>query len=204
MLRSRIVGQFGRPSGVVGRLVGLAMAWRPSNLERNQKMVELLRIGDGDRILEIGFGPGVAIEAAARLAPHGKVVGVDHSKTMLRQASRRNAAAIAEGRVELHLASGEALPAFTEPFDKLMASNVHMFLRHPLEALRSWFAVIRPGGRIAITHQSRKKGATDADSAEGAERIAGDLRAAGFVDVRSETLTMKPVSAVCVLARRPE
>jgi SAM-dependent methyltransferase len=203
-LRNRIVAQFGRPSGVLGTLVGLVMARRSSNRERNRRMIDLLQIRDGDRVLEIGFGPGVAIEMAARLAPHGKVVGIDHSKIMLRQASRRNAAAIAARRVELQLGSGEALPTFTEGFDKVMASNVHMFLRDPVVALKGWLDVTRPGGRIAITHQSRMKGATDADSAQGAERIAVDLRAAGFTDVRVETLVMRPVSAACVLARRPD
>ena len=96
------------------------------------------------------------------------------------------------------------LPTFAEPFDKVMASNVHMFLEDPIAALKRWRAVTRPGGRIAITYQSRKQGATDADSAQGADRIATDLRAAGFVDVRIETLEMKPVNAACVLARRPE
>jgi ubiquinone/menaquinone biosynthesis C-methylase UbiE len=180
------------------------MARRASNRERNRRTVELLQIRASDRVLEIGFGPGLAIELAARVASHRKVVGVDHSEIMLRQASRRNAATIAADRVELHLASAEALPTFAEPFDKVMASNVHMFLEDPIAALKRWRAVTRPGGRIAITYQSRKQGATDADSAQGADRIATDLRAAGFVDVRIETLEMKPVNAACVLARRPE
>jgi ubiquinone/menaquinone biosynthesis C-methylase UbiE len=201
-LRSRIVAQFGQPTGVVGGLVGLVMATRPSNRERNRRAVELLQIGAGDRVLEIGFGPGLAIEMAARLARSGKVVGVDHSEVMLRQASRRNRAAIAAGRVELHLASAEALPPFTEPFDKVMASNVHMFLVDPVSTLRQWFAVTRSGGWVAITHQSRKQAATDADTAQEADRIAVDLRAVGFTDVRIETLEMKPVNAACVLACR--
>ena len=100
-LRSRIVAQFGQPTGIVGRLVGLVMARRPSNRERNRRTIELLQIRDGDRVLEIGFGPGLAIEMAARLARSGKVVGVDHSDVMLRQASHRNRAAIAAGRVQL-------------------------------------------------------------------------------------------------------
>jgi ubiquinone/menaquinone biosynthesis C-methylase UbiE len=179
------------------------MAIRPSNRERNRRTVELLQIGETDRVLEIGFGPGLAIGMAAALARRGKVVGIDHSEIMLRRASWRNASAIAAGRVELHLASAEALPAFTEPFDKVMASNVHMFLEDPVGVLRRWLAVTRPGGLIAITHQSRKRGATDADSAGGAERIASDLRTAGFADIHIETLEMKPVSAACVLARRP-
>ncbi len=202
-LRSRIVAQFGQPTGIFGRLVGLVMATRPSNRERNRRTIELLQIRDGDRVLEIGFGPGLAIEMAARLAGSGKVVGVDHSEIMLRQASRRNQAAIGAGRVQLHLASADALPPFPEPFDKVIASNVHMFLDDPVSTLRLWLAIMRPGGWIAITHQSRKQGATDADSAQGADRIAADLRAAGFTDVRIETLEMKPVNAACVLGRRP-
>lgn len=202
-LRSRIVAQFGQPTGIVGRLVGLVMATRPSNRERNRRTIELLQIRDSDRLLEIGFGPGLAIEMAARLARSGKVVGVDHSEVMLRQASRRNRAAIAAGRVQLHLASADALPPFTEPFDKVMASNVHMFLDDPVSTLRRWLVITRPGGWVAITHQSRKQAATDADTAQVADRIAADLRAAGFTDVRIETLEMKPVNAACVLGRRP-
>jgi SAM-dependent methyltransferase len=116
----------------------------------------------------------------------GKVVGVDHSEIMLRQASRRNRAEIDAGRVQLHLASADALSPFTEPFDRVMASNVHMFLDDPVSTLRRWLIITRPGGWIAITHQSRKQAATDADTAQGAERIAADLRVAGFTDVRSD------------------
>jgi ubiquinone/menaquinone biosynthesis C-methylase UbiE len=179
------------------------MATRPSNRERNRRTVELLQIRDGDRVLEIGFGPGLAIEMAARLARNGKVVGVDHSEIMLRQASRRNRAAIAAGRVQLHLGSASSLPAFNESFDKVMASNVLMFLDDPVATLRQWLAVTRPGGWIAITHQSRKKGATDADSARDADQIGADLRAAGFTNVRIEILEMKPVNGACVLGNRP-
>jgi ubiquinone/menaquinone biosynthesis C-methylase UbiE len=202
-LRSKIVAQFHQPTGVAGRLVGLVMATRPSNRERNRRTVQLLQIRDGDRVLEIGFGPGLAIEMAARLAPNGKVVGVDHSEIMLRQASRRNRAAIAAGRVQLHLGSASSLPAFNESFDKVMASNVLMFLDDPVATLRQWLAVTRPGGWIAITHQSRKKGATDADSARDADQIGADLRAAGFTNVRIEILEMKPVNGACVLGNRP-
>ncbi len=202
-LREAIVRQFGRPSGFAGRLVGLIMARRPSNLERNRRMIELLPIRDGDRILEIGFGPGMAIEMAARRAGSGKVVGVDHSELMLRQAARRNRAAIEAGRVHLYLASADALPPFPEPFDEVMASNVLLFLDDPASTLRRWLAVMRPGGWIAVTHQSRKQAATNADTARDADRIAAGLRAAGFTDVRIETLEMKPVNAACVLGRRP-
>jgi ubiquinone/menaquinone biosynthesis C-methylase UbiE len=202
-LRRAIVRQFGKPTGLAGRLVGRVMATRPSNRERNRRTVELLAIQPDDRVLEIGFGPGLSIEMAARRATNGKVVGVDHSEVMLRQATSRNRPAIAAGRVELHLASADELPPLAEPFDKVMASNVHLFLDDAVATLRRWLAITRPGGCIAITHQSRKAAATDRDTTDAADRIAADLRTAGFTDVRIETLEMKPVNAACVLARRP-
>src|SRR6266508_778465 len=100
-IRSAIVQQFGRPSGPLGVLAGLIMRMRPSNRLRNLRTVELLDIRSDDRVLEVGFGPGLAVARAAALASAGNVVGIDHSELMLRQASRRNAEAIRAGRVEL-------------------------------------------------------------------------------------------------------
>jgi ubiquinone/menaquinone biosynthesis C-methylase UbiE len=59
-------------------------------------VVSLLALPPAGRILEIGCGPGVAIAALIR-AGAGHVDGVDHSAVMLRQAARRNAAAIWAG-----------------------------------------------------------------------------------------------------------
>ena len=67
-LRSRIVSQFKRPSGPLGHLVGWIMQVRGSNRERTLWTVGLLNVEPEDRILELGCGPGVGVEAcAARL-----------------------------------------------------------------------------------------------------------------------------------------
>ncbi len=88
-LRRAIVRQFGRPTGLVGRLAGLVMTIRPSNRERNRRTVELLDIRPDDRVLEVGHGPGLALQWAAERAVRGKVVGIDHSAQMHREAARR-------------------------------------------------------------------------------------------------------------------
>jgi ubiquinone/menaquinone biosynthesis C-methylase UbiE len=201
-LRQAIVRQFGQPTGLVGRLVGLVMARRPSNRERNRRTIELLDIQPDDRVLEIGYGPGLAIEWAAERAVRGKVVGVDHSDLMHRQAARHNARAIEAGLVELHIASVDALPAFDSSFDKVFAVNVHLFWPDPERVLAGLATVMKPGGTIALTFQPRSRGATNDDTRLGAERIAESLQAAGFGGVRAEILPMKPVDAVCVLGKR--
>lgn len=198
-----IVRQFGRPSGALGRLAGLVMERRPSNRERNLQTLALLEIQPEDHVLEIGFGPGFALSRAAELAKRGRVLGVDHSEVMVERASRRNATAIAGGRMELRLGNAAEVALPEAAVDKAYAVNVFMFWGDPEAVLRRLLACLRPGGLLAITHQPRNPGATDDDARADAGRIVAALKGAGFVEVGVKVLPMKPVSAACVLARRP-
>lgn len=195
--------QFGRPSGLAGRLAGWIMARRPSNRERNRRTVELLGIGPEDSVLEIGFGPGVALEDVARRATRGRIVGIDHSPLMVAMASRRNAAAIADGRMTLRVAPAEPLPDLGGGFDKALAVNVAMFWSEPVATLRRIRAQLRPGGTLALTFQPRQRGATDEDARRRAETLAATMRDAGYAGVRVEMLPMAPVAAACVIGTAP-
>src|SRR5258705_6239497 len=98
-------GQLHKPTGLLGRVAGWTLAHRPSNIERNRWTVDLLQVREDDHVLEIGFGPGLAIERVARLAPRGRVVGIDHSALMVEQASRRHRSAIDAGIVSVRQGS---------------------------------------------------------------------------------------------------
>jgi SAM-dependent methyltransferase len=118
---------------------------------------------------------------------------------MLRQARSRNASAVRAGRVDLRLASVERLPAFDEPFDKIMAVNVIGMWPQPVERLTQLRRLLRPGGRIAIAMQPRSPGATDETAARRGAEIATQLAAAGFTQIRQETLPLRP-AVVCLIA----
>lgn len=195
----RVVGQFHRPHGPAGRLAGWVMAHRSSNLLRNRWAVSLLDVQPTDRVLEIGFGPGIAIAELSRLATRGQVLGVDHSQVMVRQASRRNAPAVRAGRVDLRLASVEALPGFGGPVDKILAVNAMGFWPDPVARLTELRNMLRPGGKIAIAAQPRCPGATSETSARAAREIEAALAHAGFSRTQVETLNLDP-PVVCVLA----
>jgi SAM-dependent methyltransferase len=201
-LAMAIRSQFMRPRGCVGWLVGWEMALRSSNRKRNVWAVGLLGVERTDRVLEIGFGPGIAIRELSRRATHGLVCGVDHSAVMVRQATRRNADAVRAGRVELRCGSAEHLPAFAEPFDKVLAVNNMGMWREPAERMKMLHSLMRPGGRIAIVSQPRSPGATAETTAAAGREIAACLTAAGFTGIRSETLGLKP-PVVCVIGEVP-
>jgi SAM-dependent methyltransferase len=195
----RVVGQFHRPAGAGGRLVGWVMARRSSNRKRNAWVVSLLEVARTDRVLEIGFGPGIAIREAAARASGGLVCGVDHSEVMLGQARRRNAAAVRARRVDLRLGTAERLPGFDAAFDKALAVNSMGFWHDQVACLRSVRSLLRPGGRIAVAAQPRCPGATAATSVQAGQDIAARLVEAGFSGTQIETLPLKP-PVVCVLA----
>lgn len=196
-----LIRQFGRPSGAFGWLAGKIMAHRSSNIERNLWTVSLLDLQPEDVVLEIGFGPGVAVEAAAHRISSGKVVGLDHSPMMWREARRRNRQAIVQGRVELICASVESVSSLPCQFDKVFAVNCLMFWDNPQDALRSIRSKMKEGGLIAVTHQPRGQGAVDSEAHQKGDEIALWLRHAGFHGITREFKPMPPVGAVCVLGR---
>ena len=149
-----------------------------------------------------GFGPGLAVAELAR-AGAGHVYGIDHSDVMLRQASRRNAAAIRAGRVTLVNAPVDQLPAALDgPFDAILAVNSLGFWAAPAERLAELRRRLAPGGRIAIASQPRCPGATAETSRSAADEVENLLRSAGFVQMSTQTLPLGP-PVICVLAAAP-
>ena len=128
-----VLGQAHHPRGAAGRVAAWEMAHRPSNRQRSRWVVSLLSVQPADQVLEIGFGPGLAIAALVR-AGAGHVYGIDHSGVMLRHASRRTAAAVRSGQVTLVRAAVDRLPpALGGPFDVILAVNSLAFWPAPAE-----------------------------------------------------------------------
>jgi SAM-dependent methyltransferase len=194
--------QFGRPTGVWGSLAGAIMARRRSNLQRIHSTLALLQIQPRDRVLEIGFGPGIAIQQASRIASKGFVAGVDHSPVMVRQAAKRNARAIGEGRVALRLGSASDVGPFEEPFDKIFTINSFHFWSNPVQCLEGLRDRLRPGGLIAVAVQPRSRGATDATAGLIGEELVANLARAGFSNCRLELMKTTGVPAACALGNK--
>jgi ubiquinone/menaquinone biosynthesis C-methylase UbiE len=146
--RSILMRAFGRPEGVLGRLGGIIMA--RTNKKCAAWVMDLLEIQRSDKVLEVGFGPGVGIRLLARLASAGYVAGVDPSGEMVEQATARNADVIRSGRVDLRHGSVESLPFEDNTFDKALAINSMQIWPDAVGGLQEIRRVMRSGGRVAL------------------------------------------------------
>ena len=179
------------------------MARRGSNRRRNHWTVGLLALRPGERVLEIGFGPGLALAQVARcVGDGGLVVGVDRSAVMLAQASRRNAGAVACGCMSLRVGEVDALPDFGTAFDAILTVNSVGFWTDPVARLTELRERLRPGGRFAVTVQPRSRGATAATSARARRQVDTHLREAGFANVAAHELEDVDPPAVCLIGTR--
>ncbi|WP_413187768.1 class I SAM-dependent methyltransferase [Paraburkholderia sacchari] len=184
-----LMRSFGRPRGILGRLGGKLMA--SMNKPCAAWVVGLLDIRAPDRVLEIGFGPGVGIQLLVETAMPAHVDGIDASQEMLKQATARNAAAIGDGKVNLRLGPAESLPFDDDTFDKILTINSMQVWQDPEAALAEIRRVLKAGGAIALgftIYSGQKPG-------DLVERLA----AAGF----SKARLVETDKAFCVLAVKP-
>jgi SAM-dependent methyltransferase len=193
-LKLSVARQFGYPKGLVGRFVGNGMA--RGNAAFNGWVVDTLRAElEPRRILEFGFGPGVATARLLAAFPSAELFGVDRSGAMVTQATDRNRAAIAAGRLRLVQGEFSAVSAFA-PLDLILAVHVIYFWADPVAPLQQLRAALAPSGVLALG--LLLKDGMPARARESFPRIGGrvyeteaDLRgvllAAGFTSVEFRT-----------------
>ena len=204
MISRLFAGNFRRPTGLLGRFVGNIMA-RGNEHEQGWTLA-LLDIQPSDHILEIGFGPGVAIQQAAQHVVNGQVVGIDYSETMVQVARKRNVTAIKTGRVALKRGEVTSLPYPDASFDKAFTIHCIYFWEDPIHALRQLRRVLKPGGLLAVTIMPRdawpkqRPVPPDLFTLYSGSEVEQMLATAGFHNVRMEQCPQTDMfPGVCVL-----
>jgi SAM-dependent methyltransferase len=126
-----------------------------ANARSNALAIEALCPRSGERILELGCGPGYALKKLLTRPEIEDVIGIDHSALMLEEASRLNRHAMNSRRLNLIQCDFSALPLCSGSIDSVMAVNVAYFMRDE-SAVSEVRRVLRPGGRLVLYATARE------------------------------------------------
>jgi len=113
------------------------------SLQLSPQLADFAGVGVGQRVLDVGCGPGaLTAELVARVGA-GAVSAVDPSGPFVAAARQRNPG------IEVRQASAEDLPFPSGTFDAALAQLVVHFMRDPLRGLSEMARVTRHGGVLA-------------------------------------------------------
>ena len=176
--------------------------WRP----QNAPLLEPAELAPGQTVVDYGCGPGgLSVELARRVAPTGRVHGVDLNAAFLERARARATRDGVDKLVTWHQTDGDKIPLDSALADRLVCKNVMEYVPDVAATLGEFRRVVKPGGLVHVIDSDWGLLAVEP---LGAERMAelfaaaapayktphigrklyGALRAAGLRDVKVKIL----------------
>jgi SAM-dependent methyltransferase len=178
-------------------------------------MIRDLHLEQGSFVVDAGCGPGLWTPLLAEaIGPDGHILGIDISAEALVTAQRRSNNKWYRRQVQYKRAALEQLPVEYGEADSIFSANVSQYLPEPVYTFASMGPYLKQGGRLIIkdidfgtmrfhsidpalqarVFQARERweservdqGFAFEDSWVGS-KLAGYLRAAGYVDVQERT-----------------
>jgi ubiquinone/menaquinone biosynthesis C-methylase UbiE len=157
--------------------------------ELRREVLDRARMRPGHSILDVGCGTGkLAIEAAARVGPSGRVLGIDPAPRQIARAQSKSR----RSGLDIEFRSGviEELPLSDNSFDVVTST---LMLHHLTDDLKrrgvaEIHRVLKSGGRLVVADFEPQEGRSrvEADQSSAAE-LTGMLQQAGFADINADT-----------------
>jgi ubiquinone/menaquinone biosynthesis C-methylase UbiE len=154
--RNIIDNQYGRPTGMLGWLIGEKMT--REHKPETMWTIQTLHLQENDCILEIGCGAGFALKKIYSMNGGHHVTGLDLSETLIQSAAFRNKKAIRQQRMELIAGSVEDLPFSEDQFSAVYSIHSVYFWKDLFSSFEEIYRVLKPGGRVMITLCDGKEG----------------------------------------------
>ena len=150
-LFSRLAARLGRSAPCP-----FALSWLVDNPVRRwyvRPVRERIGIRPGERVLELGPGPGAfTLDAARRVGPEGRVFAVDIQPAMIARVEQRVREAGLDN-VETRVASAYELPLDDCSIDRAFLITVLPEVPDQGRALAELHRVLKPGGVLSITEE---------------------------------------------------
>ncbi|NJO88251.1 MAG: class I SAM-dependent methyltransferase [Chloroflexia bacterium] len=198
-LKQNLFKQFRKPTGSLGRVIGWLMSIK--NKDRASWTIDNLRINPGDKLLEIGYGPGVTLGKAANRLTSGFIAGIDHSEIMLKQATKRNKKHIENNKVKLEQGTIWDLEYPDNHFDTIYGSNVHFFWKDPVEEFTELVKLLKPEGQLLMVFQPRWT-TTEDEVKEVAEKTKIQYEKVGLTNIKTDFKKMSPVTCISIIGKK--
>lgn len=118
--------------------------------------IQQAAVKPGQRILDVAAGTGdLSMAFAKRAGSHGKVVMTDINEAMLSTGRDRLTDAGILGNIEFVLADAETLPFAENDFDLVTIAFGLRNVTNKLNALKSMYRVLKPGGKLLVLEFSK-------------------------------------------------
>lgn len=146
----------GRIGDVYDGIAPIYDIWgRLTESRARDRAIELADIEDGQRILEVAVGTGLAFYEIVKRNPGGENIGIDLSQGMLERAKKR-VSQLTGARYSLEIGTAFELPVDEASIDTVV--NNYMFDLIPFEDMDAVIVefrrVLKPGGRLVLVNMT--------------------------------------------------
>lgn len=186
MFRKFIASQFKRPTGVIGILTSNLMI--KGNDKNYDRLIRDLELQPDDKILEIGYGPGLGIHKLAEICSSCTIHGIDFSKLMYIRAGWYNKDYVKAGKVQLQYGDFLKVPVASNDYDKIFCLNVVYFWNELSVPFQKVFTILKNGGSFHMymagkSFLEKSKAPDSIFNKYSIDQVVEALKAAGFISV---------------------
>ncbi|WP_316569936.1 class I SAM-dependent methyltransferase [Neobacillus sp. YIM B06451] len=193
--------QFRLPRGLLGKIAGKIMYFE--NKKINEWTINQLSLLNGQRVLEIGFGPGYAIRAIGERFPECLIEGIDLSLKMKQETEKKHHHLIKAGKLRLWRDEISSFEFPKEKYDRIFSVNNYPLWKNRRKTLSKIASSLKPGGRVAITVQPREEGDTDNTARDLGKQLESDMKSAGLQNISISYKKIHPNLTICATAEKP-
>jgi ubiquinone/menaquinone biosynthesis C-methylase UbiE len=142
------------PKGLFGWFIGQFM--NHFNKGIIQQTINLLPTSRNQKVVEIGFGSGKALQLASRELVDAHFYGFDISEKMIKSARRRNRKLMRDGRLKLELASISAIPLKDDFIDTIYTINTIYFWKNLDKGCQEVNRILKKDGLFIISFNPKE------------------------------------------------